>query len=70
MKKITLKIKEKECKDTCPIPLQLIPNVEEGIEKIDYDKKTEKAEITYDEKKLSEQKIIQKLKKIGYEVVR
>jgi len=39
MKLIKLRVKKKKCKDTCPIPLELIPNVEKGIKKINYNKK-------------------------------
>lgn len=69
MKTIFLMIKEKECTDTiCPLPLELIPNVEKAIKKITYDKKTEKAEIVYDESKISEEGIVNKLNKIGHKV--
>jgi len=68
MKKLILKIKKEKCKDTCPIPVNLIPTVEKGIKKISYDKKTEIAEILYDEKLLSEKQVISKIKKIGYKV--
>lgn len=68
MKEITLKIKKKKCKSTCPIPLDLIPDIEKGIQKIDYDKNSGIGKITFDEKSLSKKKIIGKLKKIGYEV--
>ncbi len=69
MKTIFLTIKEKECTGTiCPLPLDLIPNVEKAIKKITYDKKTEKAEIVYNESKISEEDIINKLNKMGHMV--
>ncbi len=68
MKEITLKIKKKKCKRTCPVPLDLIPNIEKEIKKIDYDEKSGIGKIMFDEKSLSKKKIIGKLKKIGYEV--
>ncbi len=68
MKKIILKIKKQECKDTCPIPINLIPTAEKGIKKINYDEKSKIGEVIYDEKLLSEKQVISKLKKIGYEV--
>ncbi len=68
MKKITLKIKKKKCKSTCPVPLDLIPNIEKGIKKIDYDKKSGIGKIAFDARSLSKKKIVGKLKKIGYEV--
>ncbi len=66
MRKIKLKIKKKECAGTCPIPLELIPKVTQGIIKIAYDEENEMAEITYDEKILSKEEVINKLTKIGY----
>ena len=67
MKTLNLKIDKEKCKDTCPIPLDLIPNVEKGINTINYNEKTETAKIKYNEKLLSKDQIISKLKKIGYE---
>ncbi len=66
MKTIKLRVKKKECEDTCPIPITLIPNVEKGIEKINYDDKTKIATIIYNEELLSEKQVINKLRKIGY----
>lgn len=63
-----LRIKKKECGDTCPIPLELIPHVEKRIKKIQYDKKTEVAKVIYDGNALSEREVIEKIKDIGYEV--
>ena len=70
MKKVILKVKKEECKDTCPIPLNLIPNIEKDIKKIKYDEKTEVCEVFYDDKVMSEKQIISKLRKIGYEVMK
>ena len=38
------------------------------MKKIDYDEKTEIAEVTYDDKRINKQQIIKKLKKTGYKV--
>jgi len=69
MKTIVLSIKKEECADSvCPMPLNVIPNVEKRIKKITYDEKTEQATITFDEKKITEQEVMEKLRKIGYTV--
>lgn len=68
MKEITLKIKKKKCKGTCPVPLDLVPNIEKGIKKIDYDNKSGIGKIVFDENSLSKGEIIGKLRKIGYGV--
>lgn len=69
MKTIVLSIKKEECSDSvCPMPLNVIPNVEKRIKKILYDEKTEQATITFDEKKITEQEIREKITKIGYTI--
>lgn len=68
MKTIEFRVKKKKCKDICPIPITLIPKVEKGIEKINYDKKTKIATVIYNEKLLSKKQVINKLRKIGYGV--
>jgi len=68
MKIITIKISKEKCKDICPLPLNLIPNVEKGINKINYNEKTKIVKIGYNERLLSKHQIISKLKKIGYGV--
>ena len=68
MKTVKLRIKKEECKNRCPIPLELIPSVEKELKKIQYDEKTEIAMITYDEELLSEKEVVNKLRKIGYAV--
>lgn len=68
MKEITLKIKKKKCKKTCPVSLNLIHNIEKGIKRINHDKKRGIGKIQFDEKLLTEKKIMEKLRKIGYEV--
>ncbi len=66
MKKIILTIKKEECKDSCPLPLEMIPLIDKDIKKIKYDPKTERAEIFYDT--LGEDGVIKKLVKFGYNV--
>jgi len=70
METVKLRINKKECKDKCPIPLELIPNVEKGFKRIQYDKKTKITPVTYDEGLLSEEDVMNKLRKIGYMVKR
>jgi len=70
MKEITLNIRKKKCKNTCPVPLNLIPNIEKGIKKIEYDKRSGIGKIIYEEKLLTKKFIVEKLKKIGYMVKR
>jgi len=53
MKTMKLWIKKEECKNRCPIPLNLIPNVEKGINKINYNEKTKIEKIKYNDKLLS-----------------
>ncbi len=64
MKTIRLKIKKEVCKDRCPIPLNLIPNMEKGIVRIDYDKKTEMAKLIYNENLINKRQIIKNWKKL------
>lgn len=66
MKTLTLKIKKEKCRNKCPIPLELIPSVEKELKKIQYDEKAKIAAITYDERLLSEEDVMNKLRKIGY----
>lgn len=66
MKKFILKIQKKECTDTCPLPLEVIPQTEKTIKRINYNKKTKCAEILYDDKKTSEEDIKKMLRKRGY----
>lgn len=66
METITLRIKKEECKDTCPIPLQLLPNVQKGIKKVEYNKKKSLAKITYNPKVLNKKQVIDKLKETGW----
>ncbi len=69
MKLIRLNVRKEKCKDTCPIPLALITNIEKAIKKVSYNEKKEKAEIAYDENQISEGQIIKKLKAMGYVIV-
>ncbi len=69
MKTIILSVENPECEgNVCPMPLEILPNVEKDIKKIKYDKKTEQAEITFDEKKVTEQQVRKILTKRGYSI--
>lgn len=70
MKKMVLKIKNGECEDSCLIPLNSIPNLEKGIKKINYDKKIQLVEVTYDERLLNQRQIIKMLKETDHEVIK
>lgn len=68
MKKIKINVVKPKCKEVCPIPLEIIPKFSKGIKNITYDKKSKMAEITYDERIVSKEGVIDKISKIGYEV--
>ncbi|GEM_PF-3212116 len=69
MKTIKMAVENPECEgNVCPMPLEILSNVEKDIKKVKYDVKTEQAEITFDEKKVTEQQIRDILSKRGYKV--
>lgn len=68
MKTITLKIEKEECKDKCPLPLELIPKTVRGIKKIKYNENGKIAEITYDETIMSKKEVIDNITEIGYKI--
>ena len=69
MKTVNLIIPNKECKgNTCPIPIEFIQNIVQGIIKITYDKKSGAAEIAYDENTLTEENVISRIAQFGYDV--
>lgn len=71
MKNIALTIKEPKCDDKiCPMPMEFLPNFEIGIKNVKYSKKTGVAGIDFDEKRISSEKLVAVIKKMGYGVTR
>ena len=68
--KLELVVKKEECTESCPLPLPLLVNMKKGIRAIDYDEKTGKTVIDFDEKVVSKEDLFKSIAKMKYTVLK
>ena len=67
--KLHLNVKKEECKDTCPMPLNLLAGMKKGITNVEYDEKKGTAIVEFDEKTISKEEVLETIKKMRYDVL-
>ena len=67
--KLQLKVKKEECKDSCPLPLNVLAGMKKEITKVDYDEKKGTAVVEFDEKAISKEEVLETIRKMKYEVL-
>ena len=67
--KLQLKVKKEECTDSCPLPLNVLSGMNEGITKVEYDEEKGTAVVEFDEKAISKEEVLETIKKMRYEVL-
>ena len=67
--KLHLNVKKEECKDSCPLPLNVLSGMKKGITKVEYDEGRSTAIIEFDEKVISKEEVLETIKKMRYEIL-
>ena len=67
--KLQLKVKKEECTDTCPMPLNMLAMMKKEITKVEYDEEKGMAVVEFDEQAISQEDVLDAIKKMRYEVL-
>ena len=68
--KLQLKVKQGECAGgVCPMPLNFLAGAKKGITSVDYDEGSGMAVIDFDEKLISQEEVMEAIKKMKYEIL-